>query len=105
MAEDGVNCRQLLRRLRQLARLTQEDLAQRSGDSANELSKLERDEWYPPGGPRPPGRALGLESRAHPVAWRLSRELSRVYTGFGLATPPAAEGAAGREESPRRCGA
>src|SRR5205823_9750064 len=48
MAESGVTCGQLLRRYRQAARLTQEDLAERSGYSANYLSKLERDERQPP---------------------------------------------------------
>ena len=39
---------QLLRRYRQRARLTQEELAERSGYSANYLSKLERDQRQAP---------------------------------------------------------
>ena len=46
MAGDGITCGQLLRQYRQVARLTQEDLAERSGYSANYLSKLERDERH-----------------------------------------------------------
>src|SRR3954449_3732942 len=48
MAGDGVTCGQLLRRYRQAAGLTQEALAERSGYSANYLSKLERDQRQPP---------------------------------------------------------
>ena len=39
---------QLLRRYRRLARLTQEELADRSGYSANYIGKLERDQRQPP---------------------------------------------------------
>jgi predicted ATPase/DNA-binding XRE family transcriptional regulator len=39
---------QLLRRYRALARLTQEELAERSGYSTNYISKLERDQRQPP---------------------------------------------------------
>src|SRR5262249_44406272 len=64
VAGAGVTCGQLLRRYRHAARLTQEELAERSGYSANYLSKIERDE-------RQPAQAavdrlaevLGLESR------------------------------------------
>src|SRR5262245_5359175 len=48
MAGDRETCGQLLRRFRQRARLSQEDLAERSGYSASYLSKLERDERQPP---------------------------------------------------------
>src|SRR5262249_44952734 len=48
VAGAGVTCGLLLRRYRQAARLTQEELAERSGYSANYLSKLERDQRRPP---------------------------------------------------------
>ena len=48
VAGEGATCGQLLRRYRQAARLTQEELAERSGYSANYLSKLERDQRQPP---------------------------------------------------------
>ena len=41
-------CGQLLRRYRSLAGLTQEELAERCGYSANYIGKLERDERRPP---------------------------------------------------------
>ena len=51
-------CGQLLRRYRSLAGLTQEELAERCGYSANYIGKLERDER------RPPPAALDFLSRA-----------------------------------------
>jgi tetratricopeptide (TPR) repeat protein/transcriptional regulator with XRE-family HTH domain len=51
-------CGQLLRRYRALARLTQEELAERCGYSANYIGKLERDER------KPPAAALDVLARA-----------------------------------------
>src|SRR5690242_5662051 len=48
MVGDGMTCGQLLRQYRQAAGITQEALAERSGYSANYLSKLERDQRQPP---------------------------------------------------------
>ena len=73
MAGDGVTCGQLLRHYRRLARLSQEELAERSGYSADYLSKLERDQRQaPPDTLDRLADVLGLEDRDR-AALRVAR--------------------------------
>jgi transcriptional regulator with XRE-family HTH domain/tetratricopeptide (TPR) repeat protein len=109
-AEDAaLTCGQLLRRYRSAAGLTQEELAERAGYSANYIGKLERDQRELPaaalhhlaavlglGGPeraalqaaqdRPDGRWLSARApSAGPVAGRDAElaEISRLLAGAG----------------------
>ena len=93
MAEEGMTCGQLLRTFRQAARLTQEELAERSGYSVDYLSKLERDLRQPPlvALDRLAG-VLGLGSRERDQLQAVRRRhrpaMAADQTGLATSLPP-----------------